>query len=118
MTRLGKLSTEIKRFAAYLVSLFFRSLAAVGAFTAFAGVMLVAYQVFMWMKIGLWNTHTLSTVLIQFRRSLPPQFLGWLGSPHDWKGLHKIAMFVVNRIPLSIVLILTGLVVSLASSIF
>ncbi len=76
---------------------------------ALSGIAVLAYQSFVWLKLGYWKTLESRLVL---GKVLPTYFFQWLHNPHSWSGLNKIISPVFNS-SLAMFLLVFGLVVFL-----
>ena len=74
-----------------------------------SGIVVLAYQSFVWLKLGYWKTLESRLVL---GKVLPTYFFQWLHNPHSWSGLNKIISPVFNS-SLAMFLLVFGLVVLL-----
>ena len=77
-------------------------------FLAF-GLGLVGYQVFLWIKDGVWSEFaTIEVFNFLFENTLLAQ---WLDNPESWLGLQKIIEWLLHNIPISVVLIVPSIMV-------
>jgi len=77
-------------------------------FLAF-GLGLVGYQVFLWIKDGVWSEFaTMEVFNFLFENTLLAQ---WLDNPESWLGLQKIIEWLLYNIPVSVALILPSIMV-------
>ncbi len=74
-----------------------------------SGIAMLAYQSFVWLKLGYWKTLESRLVL---GKVLPTYFFQWLHNPHSWSGLKKIISPVFNS-SLAMFLLVFGLIVLL-----
>ena len=79
---------------------------------ALSGMVVLAYQGYIWMKIGHWKSLESKLVL---NIVLPAHFLQWLRNPSSWLGLKKVITPVFN-FPLALFLLLFGLIAILLLS--
>ena len=88
------------------VSLFILFLAGL---TILAGMGIVSYQSFMWLKDGIWKELPL---FASFNYLLDGTALhGWVSDPQSWLGLHNMVVWCLENIPLSLILIVDGMAV-------
>jgi len=77
-------------------------------FLAF-GLGLVGYQVFLWIKDGVWSEFAIMEVFNSiFGDTLAAQ---WLSNPESWLGLQKIIEWLLYNIPISVALIVPSIMV-------
>ena len=77
-------------------------------FLAF-GLGLVGYQVFLWIKDGVWSEFaTMEVFNFLFENTIIAQ---WLVNPESWLGLQKIIEWLLYNIPVSVALILPSIMV-------
>jgi hypothetical protein len=70
---------------------------------------LVGYQVFLWIKDGVWSEFaTMEVFNFLFENTLLAQ---WLVNPESWLGLQKIIEWLLYNIPVSVALILPSIMV-------
>ncbi len=102
----------IKRFTAF--DLIVGSLSLVGlmlCFTVFlSGFGILGYQTVNWLQDGVWNAYPMMMVFTYFFENTA---LGtWMQNPESWSGLHQIVEWGLTNIPISLVLIFDGLILS------
>lgn len=68
----------------------------VGFFLIIGGIGVIGFQIFLWLKEGVWFPISLITVLSFFS--------DWAYNPRDWVGFWKM----LNAIPISVLLIFIG----------
>jgi len=68
-----------------------------------AGLGLLAYQAFTWLRSGVWTEFPLLVLFNLFFEHSPVQ--GWLDHPQSWIGLQKVIEWLLNEVPLSLALI-------------
>ena len=74
-----------------------------------SGLGLVGYQVFLWIKDGVWSEFTVMVVFdFLFENTLAAQ---WLSNPESWFGLQKVVEWLLQNIPLSVALIIPSVLV-------
>ncbi|KMP11977.1 hypothetical protein UZ36_02660 [Candidatus Nitromaritima sp. SCGC AAA799-C22] len=74
-----------------------------------SGLGLVSYQVFLWLKDGMWPEFP---IVIVFNFLFENTWLAqWLSSPESWIGLQKIVEWLLQNIPLSVALIIPAVAV-------
>ena len=72
-----------------------------------SGLGLVGYQVFLWIKDGVWSEFTVMVVFdFLFENTLAAQ---WLSNPESWFGLQKVVEWLLQNIPLSVALIIPSI---------
>ena len=103
-----KITTELRFFISRLtiVDFFFGGITlgiiALASFFMFTALGLVSYQVFLWIKDGIWTEFTIMVVFdFIFQNTLMAQ---WLTNPESWFGLQKVIEWLLINIPLSIAL--------------
>ena len=117
-----KASEELRFFISKLTTLDLFCVSFILAIMAFAflfllsGLGLVSYQVFLWMKDGIWPEFPIEVVFnFLFENTLLAQ---WLSNPESWFGLQKIVEWLLQNIPLSVALIIPSfLILSAVASI-
>ena len=73
------------------------------------GLGLVGYQVFLWIKDGVWSEFaTMEVFNFLFENTLLAQ---WLDNPESWFGLQKIIEWLLYNIPVSVALIVPSIMV-------
>jgi len=80
-------------------------------FTVFlSGFGLLGYQIVLWLQDGVWNAMPLMMV---FSFLFEGTALGaWMQHPDSWVGLHQIVEWLLVNTPISLVLIVDGLILS------
>ena len=80
-------------------------------FTIFlSGFGLLGYQIVLWLMDGVWNAMPLMMV---FSFLFEGTALGtWMQNPDSWVGLHQIVEWLLVNTPISLVLIVDGLILS------
>jgi len=74
-----------------------------------SGFGLVVYQVFLWMKDGIWPELPIEVVFnFLFENTLLAQ---WLSSPESWYGLQRVVEWLLQNIPLSVALIIPSVLI-------
>ena len=74
-----------------------------------SGLGLVSYQVFLWMKDGIWPEFPIEIVFnFLFENTLLAQ---WLNNPESWFGLQKVVEWLLQNIPLSVALIIPSVLI-------
>ena len=73
-----------------------------GAFVL-GGIGIWGYQIYYWLRYADWNSFSLLWPL-----SYSSDFQDWVYYPYEWIGVHKVLDFI----PISIVLILIGLLIT------
>ena len=72
-----------------------------------AGFGVVSYQVFLWIKNGVWSEFTIKLAFnFLFEGTSVAQ---WLNNPESWFGLQKITEWLLENIPLSVALIVPSI---------
>ena len=72
----------------------------------FSGFFLLGYQAFLWLKNGTWTEFPLIVAFDYLFQGTALQT--WVNDPDSWYGLHLIAVWVLENIPLSLTLIMDG----------
>ena len=72
----------------------------------FAGIGIVGYQSFVWIKDGVWNAMPLMAVFDFLFENTALQ--EWMQNPTSWTGLHQVVEWNLTNVPLSLVLIVEG----------
>ena len=108
-----KLSGELRFFISKLtvVDFFCGSIAlgimAFASLFLISGLGLVSYQIFLWIKNGVWSEFSIMVVFdFLFENSLVAE---WLSDPESWFGLQKIVEWLLQNIPLSVALIIPSI---------
>ena len=74
-----------------------------------SGVGVFCYQVFMWMKNGMWSELPIQVLFnFLFENTLLAQ---WLSNPESWFGLQKVVEWLLQNIPLSAALIIPSVLI-------
>jgi len=112
---ISKVSKELRFFISKLTSVDFFCGSIILGIMAFAslflalGLGLVGYQVFLWIKDGVWSEFaTMEVFNFLFENTLLAQ---WLDNPESWFGLQKIMEWLLHNIPLSVALIVASIMV-------
>ena len=72
-----------------------------------SGLGLISYQVFLWLKDGVWSEFPIVLVFnFLFENTWLHQ---WFSNPESWIGLQKVVEWLVENVPLSLVLIVPAL---------
>ena len=92
----------------------FGNLSLLGLFLCFtvflSGFGLLGYQIVLWLQDGVWNAMPLMMV---FSFLFEGTALGaWMQHPDSWVGLHQIVEWLLVNTPISLVLIVDGLILS------
>ena len=110
-----KVSEELRFFISKLTVLDFVCVSITVTVMAFAslflisGLGLIGYQVFLWMKDGIWPEFSIEVVFnFLFENTLLAQ---WLSNPESWFGLQKIVEWLLQNIPLSAALIIPSVLI-------
>ena len=110
-----KVSEELRFFISKLTVLDFVCVSIILAVMTFAslflisGLGLIGYQVFFWMKDGIWPEFSIEVVFnFLFENTSLAQLLS---SPESWFGLQKIVEWLLQNIPLSAALIIPSVLV-------
>ena len=110
-----KVSDELRFFISKLTVVDFVCVSIILAVMAFAslfllsGLGLIGYQVFLWMKDGIWPEFSIEVVFnFLFENTSLAQ---WLSSPESWFGLQKIVEWLLQSIPLSAALIIPSVLI-------
>ena len=82
----------------------------VSSLVFFAGIGIVSYQAFVWLKDGVWNAMPLMAVFDFLFANTALQ--EWVQNPASWQGLHQVIEWNLTNVPLSLVLIVEGAVLS------
>ena len=112
---ISKVSKELRFFISKLTAVDFFCGSITLGIMAFAslflalGLGLVGYQVFLWIKDGVWSEFaTMEVFNFLFENTLLAQ---WLDNPESWFGLQKIMEWLLHNIPLSVALIVPSIMV-------
>ena len=112
---ISKVSKELRFFISKLTAVdFFCGSIALGIMVfaslfLISGLGLVGYQVFLWIKDGVWSEFTVMVVFdFLFENTLAAQ---WLSNPESWFGLQKVVEWLLQNIPLSVALIIPSIMV-------
>jgi len=72
----------------------------------FSGIGIVGYQTFVWLKDGVWNAMPLMAVFdFLFENTALHE---WVHNPASWQGLHQVIEWSLTNVPLSLVMIIEG----------
>ena len=81
------------------------------SFTIFlSGFGLLGYQIVIWLQDGIWNAMPLMMVFTFLFEGTA--FGAWMQNPEAWVGLHQVMEWLLVNTPISLVLIVDGLVLS------
>jgi len=112
---ISKVSKELRFFISKLTTVDFFCGSITLGIMAFAslfftfGLGLVGYQVFLWIKDGVWSEFAIIEVFnFLFENTLMAQ---WLDNPESWLGLQKIIEWLLYNIPISVALIVPSIMV-------
>ncbi len=84
------------------------------ALVFFSGLGLVAYQIFLWIQNGAWTEYPIFVLFnFVFENTVLHQ---WINQPDSWFGLQKILIWSMENMPLSLALVVPGLLVSLLAA--
>ena len=73
-----------------------------------SGVCVFFYQSFGWLKNGVWEELPLLKLFNYFFEDTSLKI--WFEEPNAWFGLHQIVSWILKNIPISMVLILEGII--------
>jgi hypothetical protein len=73
-----------------------------------AGLGILGYQVFTWLKTGAWPVMSLWHGLHYLFPDWDEMWQ-WFSTPRSWVGLHKLVSWLLIKTPLSLVAVLLGL---------
>ena len=111
----SRVSKELRFFISRLTTVDFFCGSIILGIMAFAslflafGLGLVGYQVFLWIKDGVWSEFaTMEVFDFLFENTLLAQ---WLDNPESWLGLQKIIEWLLYNIPISVALIVPSIMV-------
>ncbi len=101
-----------KRFT--VLDLILGSLSMLGLLACFtivlSGFGLLGYQIVIWLQDGVWNAMPMMMV---FDMLFENTALGaWMQNPDSWLGFHQLLKWSLNNIPISLVLIFNGMILS------
>ena len=112
---ISKVSKELRFFISKLTTVDFFCGSITLGIMAFAslflalGLGLVGYQLFLWIKDGVWSEFaTMEVFNFLFENTLLAQ---WLDNPESWLGLQKIIEWLLYNIPISVALIVPSIMV-------
>ena len=112
---ISRVSKELRFFISKLTTVDFFCGSIILGIMAFAslflalGLGLVGYQVFLWIKDGVWSEFaTMEVFNFLFENTLLAQ---WLDNPESWFGLQKIIEWLLYNIPVSVALIVPSIMV-------
>ncbi len=92
----------------------FGNLSMLGLLLSFAiflsGFALLGYQVVVWLQDGVWNAMPLMMVFNFLFEGTA--FGDWMKNPEAWVGLHQVLEWMLINTPISLVLIVDGLILS------
>ncbi|NIQ00817.1 MAG: hypothetical protein GWO19_10015 [Nitrospinaceae bacterium] len=81
-----------------------------GLLVVAAGFGVLGYQIGVWLLDGVWNELPLMVIFnYLFENTALWQ---WVQNPESWLGFHKLVEWNLNNVPVSLVLIFNGLVIS------
>lgn len=81
------------------------------SFTVFlSGFGLLGYQIVVWLQDGIWNAMPLMMVFTFLFEGTA--FGAWMQNPEAWMGLHQVMEWLLVNTPISLVLIVDGLILS------
>jgi hypothetical protein len=74
-----------------------------------SGIGLVCYQLFLWIKNGIWSEFAIIELFnFMFENTLLAQ---WLSKPESWFGLQKVMEWLLINIPISVALIVPSIII-------
>ena len=92
----------------------FGNLSMLGLLLSFAiflsGFGLLGYQIVVWLQDGVWNAMPLMMVFNFLFEGTA--FGAWMKNPEAWIGLHQVMEWLLINTPISLVLIVDGLILS------
>ena len=110
-----KINEELRFFISKLTVVDFLCLSITGAvmalasFFLFSGFGIICYQIFLWMKNGIWSEFSIEVVFsFLFENTMLAQ---WLNNPESWFGLQRIVEWLLQNIPLSAALIIPSVLI-------
>ena len=75
-----------------------------------SGFVIFAYQVFIWLESGLWEEIPLLVAFnFVFQNTTLHQ---WILNPESWFGLHQIITWTLENVPLSLTLMIEGIMLT------
>ncbi len=75
-----------------------------------SGFGLIGYQIFLWLKDGVWTEFPLFVVFNFMFENTALQ--SWMQQPESWYGLQQVSSWFLENIPLSLALIVPGFMVA------
>ena len=112
---ISKAYEELRFFISNLTIVDFICLSAITTIMVFAllflfsGVGVVFYQMFLWMKNGVWSEFPIEIVFsFLFENTWLAQ---WLSNPESWFGLQRVMEWLLQNIPLSAALIIPSILI-------
>lgn len=75
-----------------------------------SGFGILGYQTVTWLEDGVWTAYPMMMVFTYFFEG--SAFGVWMHNPESWSGLHQIMEWGLTNIPISLVLIIDGLILS------
>jgi len=81
-----------------------------------SGFGLLGYQTVVWLQDGVWNAMPLMMVFTFLFEGTA--FGAWMQTPDSWMGLHQVMEWLLINTPISLVLIVDGLVLSAGMAAF
>ena len=75
-----------------------------------SGFGLLGYQIVVWLQDGVWNAMPLMMVFTFLFEGTA--FGAWMQNPDAWVGLHQVMEWLLVNTPISLVLIVDGLILS------
>lgn len=95
----------------YIFGLISGALILSAALVFLSGFCLLGYQAFLWLRDGNWTEFPLLAGFSYLFQDTPIQ--AWLNDPASWYGLHQIATWALENIPLSLALIMDGALIAI-----
>lgn len=80
---------------------------------ALVGFGLLAYQVLLWLMQGVWTAYPVMGIFSALFEGTA--LGGWMAAPESWIGLQKLIRWLLETTPLSLALIVPGVLASLAT---
>ncbi len=85
----------------------------VGIGFVLSGTGLFGFQVYYYLKHGIWKAYSLTWLVLEIGRNFEPKINSWLIQPSNWIGMHKILIFILNLVPLSLFALISGIIIAI-----
>jgi hypothetical protein len=85
-----------------------------GGVILLVGIGLLSYQSLLWLQTGVWTEYPMLTVFNFLFENTPLH--QWMVTPESWIGMQKLLLWVLESIPVSLVLMVPGFSITIMAS--